>query len=458
MDVSEFWRILEASQADARPDQLARLQASLERLDETQRSGFTACFTALMRYACDWGLWDASAIAYRGMDSRTFFGVRAWLISRGREVYEDVLARPDALSRQDVGVFFELAELVGGQETDLAKLSLRASDFTGAAVEDDDDARRAAFPALFERYCNFRATEAAKGRWLFSRRERTEFAWKARAGAGVAVALCGLALWSLPWWGAILACVGSLAAAATLLLEVAKRRDVGAFAGRARSIGNARTLVGDIDVAIVHARRVGSAQVRSAAERTISEAFSFLTAEAQRHGVQLRFRRTPPDPIALETPALRCHASYDYDPESIDWLERSVEPLTPPGNGFALVITSEWGCTGIARRATRFSPSGVEFCLCPDNASAATIAHEVLHLFGAHDLYPLQRPGGRTHTDIARDVAAFIEEVTGEDIRETSVMGLHMHGTGTELRVDPANAFAVGWTQRVAGRFVPKYR
>jgi len=451
MDVRDFWCIVEASRDDVRERQLATLRAALDGLDEERRAGFRACFVGLMRYACDSRFWDASEIAFGGMDIRTFFGVRAWLISRGRDAYMGILAEPDALARYNVASFPEFAELAGGEGT--APATFGGLDPTNENIDlDDEDAVRSTFPALWARYCAPGPRDAALLSWLFTTEERVSRARKSRASIALVLVSSGLAIRCLPWWAAVFACAGSVAVWASLLIALERRRWVGGFVSRARAVGHADRLVGDVDVSVVYAHPDG-ARVPKADDK-VSAALAFLVAEAQRHGVELRFRRTPSEPIVLNTPKLHDANIDAYAPAAIAWLERSLAPLLPEGNAFVVVITSERQCVPSAWHATRFRPRELEFCVCPVDASPKTIAHEILHLFGARDLYRPLGPGGRTPDDVAREVAAFIESVTGENILETSVM---TNRQGPNLRVDPATASSVGWTDRVAGHIVPLY-
>ena len=227
---------------------------------------------------------------------------------------------------------------------------------------------------------------------------------------------------------------------------------MGGFVSRARSVGNATHLVGEIDVTVVCVRPSGSVS-NGWDDGEVAAALTLLRNEADRHGVDLSFRRVEETREELELPSLLGRFD-EYDPEAIETLKQVVDSVTPQRNGFVLVLTTEHACTPTAWPRTRWANQSTEFCVCPRNASAETIAHEVLHLFGAQDLYVSERPGSMTWADILEDVTGYVYAITGEDITQTSLM-TNLDETG--LSVDPLTAAAIGWTERVAGRRVPLF-
>ena len=65
-----------------------------------------------MRESYHYNLWDAAHLIVQGCSDDWFEYFRAWLISMGREVYEQALQNPDSLAepsrRPDIeSVFFE---------------------------------------------------------------------------------------------------------------------------------------------------------------------------------------------------------------------------------------------------------------------------------------------------------------------------------------------------------------
>lgn len=95
-----FWNIIDHSAAsEANPDaQLADLRTSLSRLSPSQIADFERLFDETMRQSYSWDLWGAAYIANGGASDDGFEYFRCWLISKGRKVFEKVVADPDSLA------------------------------------------------------------------------------------------------------------------------------------------------------------------------------------------------------------------------------------------------------------------------------------------------------------------------------------------------------------------------
>lgn len=66
------------------------------------------------------------------------------------------------------------------------------------------------------------------------------------------------------------------------------------------------------------------------------------------------------------------------------WKENA--PLSP-GSFFLIAFTTGGDYRAFAAPSSRFrSHDAPEYCVCPDDCPPITIAHEILHLFGARDL------------------------------------------------------------------------
>lgn len=96
----EFWALVDHSAAfEAHPElQLKNLEASLERLTPDQIAEFEQMFDETMRQSYTWDLWGAAYLANGGASDDGFEYFRCWLISKGRAVYETVVANPDSLA------------------------------------------------------------------------------------------------------------------------------------------------------------------------------------------------------------------------------------------------------------------------------------------------------------------------------------------------------------------------
>lgn len=95
-----FWNIVAAPGA-SQVSQDARNEAikeRLDRLDEESRRRFGIIYDQLDRAAYRWDLWGAAYQINGGCSDDGFDYFRAWLISRGRAVYEAALENPDSLA------------------------------------------------------------------------------------------------------------------------------------------------------------------------------------------------------------------------------------------------------------------------------------------------------------------------------------------------------------------------
>lgn len=95
-----FWDLIDHSAAlEANPDaQLADLRASLGRLSAPQIADFERMFDETMRQSYSWDLWGAAYLANGGASDDGFEYFRCWLISKGRTVFDKVVANPDSLA------------------------------------------------------------------------------------------------------------------------------------------------------------------------------------------------------------------------------------------------------------------------------------------------------------------------------------------------------------------------
>jgi hypothetical protein len=122
MSDAEFWAIIEHTLADvaAPKRQLAALRSVLDSLSPDQIVAFDAALSAQVQRAYTWDLWGAGYVIHGGMSDDSFEYFRLWLASRGRAVFERVLADPEALAEfhltpgPDGGLEFEEFAYVAG--------------------------------------------------------------------------------------------------------------------------------------------------------------------------------------------------------------------------------------------------------------------------------------------------------------------------------------------------------
>ena len=99
MDDDAFWAIVEATAVhEANTDQQTRaLFAALSRLSAADVVAFNAAFERKMAEAYTWDLWAVDYIAHGGASDDGFQYFRCWLISKGRGLFDRLLAEPDDL-------------------------------------------------------------------------------------------------------------------------------------------------------------------------------------------------------------------------------------------------------------------------------------------------------------------------------------------------------------------------
>lgn len=95
MDPDRFWAIVDGV---ATP---GGLHARLEVLALPELVAFERRHDRLTHEAYDWGVWGAAYVLHGGCSDDTFSDFRAYLVSRGRTVFERTLADPDSLADVD---------------------------------------------------------------------------------------------------------------------------------------------------------------------------------------------------------------------------------------------------------------------------------------------------------------------------------------------------------------------
>ena len=96
MDIDGFWAIIQRS------DSPQHLHRQLQELSPSDLADFEVHHATQYARSYDWGLWGAAYIIYGGCSGDGFDYFRAWLVSRGREVYERALSDPESLADIDL--------------------------------------------------------------------------------------------------------------------------------------------------------------------------------------------------------------------------------------------------------------------------------------------------------------------------------------------------------------------
>ena len=99
MDESQFWTIIDQSrkQATAPEKQHEALAEILQTLTADEIAGFAKHWYTKHGLAYRWDLWAVAYIIHGGCSDDAFMDFRAWLIGRGKAVYESALADPNSV-------------------------------------------------------------------------------------------------------------------------------------------------------------------------------------------------------------------------------------------------------------------------------------------------------------------------------------------------------------------------
>lgn len=101
MDHNQFWSIIETAgreHPDDPEDQVDAVRNALEQLSPDEIIAFDKIYDEFRFRAYSWDVWGAAYLMNGGCSDDCFEYFRAWLISRGRDVYERALADPDSLA------------------------------------------------------------------------------------------------------------------------------------------------------------------------------------------------------------------------------------------------------------------------------------------------------------------------------------------------------------------------
>ncbi|MDR2944853.1 MAG: DUF4240 domain-containing protein [Methanosarcinales archaeon] len=171
MGEDKFWEIIGLSIADDPQDQLDNLVEQLSAMTVDDIFGFDYQLDKHLEKSYNSDLWAAAYILCGGCSDDGFDYFRAWLISKGRGVYENALENPDSLtdvfSEADAFDFPENEEIMyaaldayeeaTGKDDFYDLLDSFEDDFQILEIElnwDEDDPKtlQSICPKLFERY------------------------------------------------------------------------------------------------------------------------------------------------------------------------------------------------------------------------------------------------------------------------------------------------------------------
>lgn len=167
---AEFWKIVEATNPPTRGGerQLTELRTRLGALSTADLETFIRVNDRLMARTYRWDLWGAAYVVQGGASDDAFEDFRKWLISNGKNAFEQVTADPDSLvdiipaNYEGDATFEEFSylfadiwtERTGKPITELPKEkeSLYPSEPKGEPFAEDSEHLAARYPKLWARF------------------------------------------------------------------------------------------------------------------------------------------------------------------------------------------------------------------------------------------------------------------------------------------------------------------
>lgn len=99
MNEQQFWDLIQPTLSAQRTEtQMELLYQALSGLSTPDLLGFNTIFLQQMDRAYTWDLWAAAYTIHGGCSDDGFIDFRAWLITRGKDLFEKALAHPDTLA------------------------------------------------------------------------------------------------------------------------------------------------------------------------------------------------------------------------------------------------------------------------------------------------------------------------------------------------------------------------
>ena len=171
MSEDQFWEIIEQTKADDPQDQLDNLVGLLSTMTVDDIFGFDYRLDKFLELSYRSDLWAAAYILCGGCSDDSFDYFRAWLVSKGRTVFETAVENPDSLidflaevdefdileNEEIMYATLDAYEEVTGKTDFYDVLDTFDDNFSILEIEltwDDEDPKtlEAVCPKLFERY------------------------------------------------------------------------------------------------------------------------------------------------------------------------------------------------------------------------------------------------------------------------------------------------------------------
>jgi hypothetical protein len=171
MSEDRFWALIETTKAfESNPErQLASLHEALGKLSPDEIEAYEAAFDDQMTRSYSWDLWGAAYVVHGGASDDGFEYFRCWLVSKGRKVFEKVMADPDSLAdmlapKVEGALQFEefayVARRVWGENTgrpsgempNAANMIYPGREPSGTRFDEDADHLAKRYPKLWRRF------------------------------------------------------------------------------------------------------------------------------------------------------------------------------------------------------------------------------------------------------------------------------------------------------------------
>lgn len=112
MESSEFWEIINKANQAANDafDRPQSLRVLLNELEPSDIQGFCETYKFKFNEAYTWPLWGAAYVINGGCSDDCFDYFRDWLISEGKEIFENALMNPESLAELPIIEEAELEE------------------------------------------------------------------------------------------------------------------------------------------------------------------------------------------------------------------------------------------------------------------------------------------------------------------------------------------------------------
>jgi hypothetical protein len=140
MKVDDFWALIEEHVTEDDGElELGALESALAKLAPEEIASFADVFRKLWLESYTWELWGAAHLIHGGCYDEGFDYFRAWLIGKGREVYENAVREADSL-----------ADVVDGEAECEDMLHVAAEAYEGATEGDELPPLEGEYPELGE--------------------------------------------------------------------------------------------------------------------------------------------------------------------------------------------------------------------------------------------------------------------------------------------------------------------